>query len=123
MPTPKLHPEYPFVKIGTVRELHPDELLFSPDEWMLQVVDVGDGGDPVELFGYFTEQAAVAAVDKLLFSSNRTWLLNYHLQRAWDNRDFGLTVKLAEGRGRVAALNLAQGEMATVKARVLAALG
>lgn len=125
MSTIKPHPEYPFVKIGTIGELSPDEgpePIFSPDNWMLKIEDVGDGGDPVESLGYRTEQDALAAVDALLFGPSKNWLLTYHLRRAWDTRDFELTVKLAEGRGRAEALSLAHGNLETVKARVLAAL-
>jgi hypothetical protein len=126
MSTTKLHPEYPFVKIGTVGELHPDEgpePMFSPDDWMLQIVDVGDGGEPVESFGYRTEAEAEAAVDALLYNPSKVWLLDYHLRRAFEAGDFDMTVKLAEGRGRAEGLANAHGKLVSLRARVMVALG
>lgn len=125
MTTIKPHPDYPFVNIGTVGDLSPeegDEPMFSPDDWMLQVVDVGDGGEFVQSYGYRTEEEAVAAVDALLYSPNRRWLVDYHMRRSWAEGDYDMAVKLAEGRGRAEGLTMAHGQLVSLRARVMMAL-
>lgn len=125
MTTITTHPDFPFVQIGKIHELSPDDgpdPVFSPFDWIIRVDDVIDGGDAIESSPYPTEELAKAGAEAWLFSPNRRWLIESHLQRAWKTGDFELAVKLAEARGRAQGYLKAQSELVTLRARIAAAL-
>jgi hypothetical protein len=101
MSTIKVHPLYPFVRIGLAYDLYPrlaenpQEHVVRPDEW---TIDLDNGG--LDGASYWSEADAYAAVDNEIFCEFRAKLIERQIQLAQENEDWPLVLRLVDGRAR-----------------------
>lgn len=109
----KTHPYYPFVRIGLAFDLYPElavspaEHVVLPTDWTIDLDDEGLDGAT-----YYSEAAALEAVEAYLFDGYHNELLERQIGTARECRDWSLALRLVDGRARAEGYRRAQDDWA-----------
>lgn len=115
MSTVKVHPLYPFVRIGLAYDLYPGlaanpgDHVVHPDEWTIDLENRGlDGAS------YWSEAAAYDAVEAVLFDEWHIDMIERQILLAREQADWDLVLRLVEGRAHAQGYRVAQKNFAAM---------
>lgn len=112
MPSIKIHPDYPFIRIGLAFDMYPELAVepeghvVQPDEWTIDSENKGlDGAS------YWSEAPAFAAVEGHIFDGCQSEMLERQLRLAKESGNWPLALRLVDGRARAEGYRKAKEEL------------